>query len=94
MHGQLLRLAEMTERADIDLQVIPFGAGAHAGALGPLVILSFGEGEDVVYCETYAGDLYPEAVAWYRDVFDRLARDALGKTESAALIRTVAEELK
>lgn len=94
MRGQLLHLAEMAERSDVDLQVIPFAAGAHAGTLGPLVILGFAEGEDVVYCETYAGDLYPETVGSYDDVFNRLAQEALSNGRSVDLIRGVAEELK
>ena len=94
MRAQLRHLAQVSARPDIGLQVIPFSAGAHAGTLGPLVILGFADGEDVVYCETYAGDLYPETVAWYSDVFDRLARDALSKTKSAELLKAAAEELR
>jgi transcriptional regulator with XRE-family HTH domain len=94
MRGQLKHLTEVASRADVDLQVIPFSAGAHAGTLGPLVILGFPEGDDVVYCETYAGDLYPEAVASYSDVFNRLAQDALSTDNSVELIRNATEEIK
>ena len=94
MREQLRHLAAVGQRPHMDLQVIPYAAGAHAGSLGPLVILGFAEGEDVVYCETYAGDLYPEAVAWYSDVFDRLGQDALRRSESLDLIQRAAEELQ
>lgn len=94
MRRQLLRLVEMAARTGVDIQVIPFAAGAHAGPLGPLVILGFTEGDDVVYCETYAADLYPEAVESYGDVFDRLAQDALSIERSIKLIKHVAEEMK
>lgn len=94
MRRQLLHLADLTVRPGVDLQVIPFSAGAHAGPLGPLVILSFAEGEDVVYCETYAADLYPEAVESYGDVFNRLAQDALSIERSVKLVKRVAEEMK
>lgn len=93
MRQQLLRLIEVAERSDVDLQVIPFSAGSHAGTLGPLVILGFPEGEDVVYCETYGGDLYPEVVASYDDVLNRLAQEALSKSQSVDLIRRAVEEL-
>lgn len=93
MRDQLRHLAEVAERSDVDLQVIPFSAGSHAGFLGPLVILGFPEGEDVVYCETYGADLYPEAVASYDDVLNRLAQEALSKSQSVDLIRRAAEEL-
>lgn len=94
MRRQLLHLVEVATRPSIDFQVIPFSAGAHAGPLGPLVILSFAEGEDVVYCETYVADLYPEAVELYDDVFNQLAQDALSIERSADLVKRVAEEMK
>jgi transcriptional regulator with XRE-family HTH domain len=93
MRGQLLHLIDIASRPDVDLQVIPYSSGAHAGTLGPLVILGFPEGDDVVYCETYAGDLYPEAVVSYSDVFNRLAQDALSNDNSSELIRNAAEEI-
>lgn len=91
MRAQLHHLAAMAQRPNLDLQVIPYSAGAHVGVLGPLVILGFAEGDDVVYCETYAGDLYPESVAWYSDVFDRLSQDALSRDKSLRLILELAE---
>ncbi|WP_204301679.1 helix-turn-helix domain-containing protein [Actinoplanes campanulatus] len=92
MREQLLHLADVAQRPRVDLQVIPYSAGAHAGTLGPLVMLGFDEGDDVVYCETYAGDLYPESVAWYGDVFGRLAQDAASKSRSLDMIQSAAEE--
>jgi len=94
MRRQIHHLVDIAARPNVDLQVIPYSAGAHAGTLGPLVILGFPEGDDVVYCETYAGDLYPEAVASYGDVFNRLAQDALSADSSAELLRTAAEGMK
>jgi transcriptional regulator with XRE-family HTH domain len=91
MRHQLLHLVDVATRPNVDLQVIPHSVGAHAGILGPLVILGFAEGEDVVYCETYAGDLYPEAVASYDDVFNRLAQDAASTDRSIEMLRSAAE---
>jgi transcriptional regulator with XRE-family HTH domain len=92
MNQQRRHLAELAQRPHIDIQVIPYARGAHAGTLGPLVILGFADGDDVVYCETYGGDLYPEAVTWYGDVFNRLAQDAAGKGESLDLILDAVKE--
>ncbi|MEU6019996.1 helix-turn-helix transcriptional regulator [Micromonospora sp. NPDC047134] len=94
MRRQLLHLVDVATRSNADLQVVPYSSGAHAGTLGPLVILGFAEGEDVVYCETYAGDLYPEAVASYGDVFNRLAQDALSADRSIEMLRSAAEGMK
>ncbi|WP_327026179.1 helix-turn-helix domain-containing protein [Micromonospora sp. NBC_01739] len=94
MRRQLLHLVDVATRSNVDLQVVPYSSGAHAGTLGPLVILGFAEGEDVVYCETYAGDLYPEAVASYGDVFNRLAQDALSADRSIEMLRSAAEGMK
>ncbi|QOC92001.1 helix-turn-helix domain-containing protein [Micromonospora craniellae] len=93
MRRQLLHLVDVATRPTVDLQVIAHSTGAHAGTLGPLVILGFPEGEDVVYCETYAGDLYPEAVASYGDVFNRLAQDAASTDRSIEMLRSAAEEM-
>jgi transcriptional regulator with XRE-family HTH domain len=93
MHEQLTHLVEIAQRPRVDIQIIPYSAGAHAGTLGPLVLLGFAEGDDVIYCETYAGGLYPDSVAWYGDLFDRLAQEALSKSGSLDILRSTAEEL-
>jgi Domain of unknown function (DUF5753) len=63
MREQLRHLIDCAEQGKTTLQVVPFGAGAHAGTTGPFVILEFPEptDPDVVYVETLAGDIYLEA---------------------------------
>lgn len=58
MRNQLEFLKDLSRRDFIDIQVIPFAAGAHAGLGGPFVVLEFDgdEDEDVLYLEG-AGDL-------------------------------------
>ena len=62
IRGQLRRLAESAQRGRTTIQVVPYRAGAHAGAIGAFVILDFPEATDpaVVYVETLAGDIYLE----------------------------------
>ena len=76
MREQLQHLIDCAEQGKTTLQVVPFGAGAHAGTTGPFIILDFAEPTDpaVVYVETLAGDIYLEAptdVDRYTLAFDR-----------------------
>ena len=63
MRRQLRHLAESAQQGKTTIQVVPYRAGAHAGAIGAFVILDFPEATDpaVVYVETLAGDIYLEA---------------------------------
>jgi hypothetical protein len=65
MREQLQHLIDSAQQGKTTLQVVPFGAGAHAGTTGPFVILDLPEATDpaVVYVETLAGDIYLEAPA-------------------------------
>lgn len=96
MRKQLLHVADMASRPNIEVHVIPFRAGGHPGTLGPFSVLSFGEGQqDVVYIESLAGDLYPEhRLSWFSDVFDRISADALSLGDTVTFLREVAKELK
>jgi Domain of unknown function (DUF5753) len=54
MKAQLLYLAEVANsRPNVNLQILPFAAGAHAATSGPFVIMKFPEAPDlgVVYLE-------------------------------------------
>ncbi|MCP3798093.1 helix-turn-helix domain-containing protein [Allokutzneria sp. A3M-2-11 16] len=98
MREQLDYLVEMTAQPNIELQVLPFGVGAHAAADGPFVILGFPDPIDptVVYLDTLTSGLYlekPEEIRWYGTVFDHVRAAALGTEESVALIASRAKEL-
>jgi transcriptional regulator with XRE-family HTH domain len=98
LRGQLDRLVEVAELPHVDVQVLPFTVGAHAGTPGAFVMLSFAEPTDppVVYIETMAGDLYPERpddIEHAALVFDRLRATALSPDDSTALIHKTAREL-
>ena len=94
MREQLRHLIECAEQGKTTLQVVPFGAGAHAGTTGPFVILDFPEATDpaVVYVETLAGDIYleePLDVDRYTLAFARLLAAALHPDDSVRLVRQV-----
>jgi transcriptional regulator with XRE-family HTH domain len=98
MGEQLRHLVASAGQGKTTIQVVPFGAGAHAGTTGPFIILDFPEPTDpaVVYVETLAGDIYLEErpdVTRYTIAFDRLLAAALHPDESVRLIEQAASDL-
>ena len=72
MKAQVRHLLELSERPRIDIQILPFSAGAHAAAGVPFTILGF-DGTDaagsVVYLESHKDGYYldtDEEIARYR----------------------------
>jgi transcriptional regulator with XRE-family HTH domain len=91
MAEQLRRLAEAAGRPNVTLQVLPFGAGEHAGMDGGFTIFGFlrSADSDVVHLDNTTGDLYlenPEEIQRYNEVFEQLHTAALGADESLALV--------
>jgi transcriptional regulator with XRE-family HTH domain len=98
MREQLRHLAESAREGKTTIQVVPYRAGAHAGAIGAFVILDFADATDpaVVYVETLAGDIYLEKrpdVNRYTLAFDRLVAAALHPDDSVHLIEQAASNL-
>jgi transcriptional regulator with XRE-family HTH domain len=58
MRRQLERLKELGRREKVTIQVLPFSLGAHAGLMGPMIILQFSDpaDDDIVYIEDARGD--------------------------------------
>jgi len=84
MAAQCLRLAQLSTLPNIELRVLPFSAGLHAGVMtGPFTILSFPAPESgrpsdppTVYVEGYVGALYldqEDEVMRYDQAFDRIS---------------------
>jgi transcriptional regulator with XRE-family HTH domain len=91
MRTQLRHLAEMGQRENIILQVLPFTARAHAGLGGSFVIFEFDHPDDpdIVHTEDLSGSSYSEteqAVARFRLAWDSVVDAALSPGESADLI--------
>ncbi|MFF3767149.1 helix-turn-helix domain-containing protein [Streptomyces sp. NPDC001922] len=87
MRGQLRHLAEISERPNVRLQVMPFAFGGHAAESGAFTLLRFPESDlpDVVYLEQLTSALYldkRDEVAQYERAMERLHEDALSPAES------------
>ena len=82
MRGQLRRLIEVADLAQVTLQVVPFRSGGHTAAGGSFTILRFDAPDlpDVVYIEQLTSALYLDRhadVDDYREVMNRLGTEAL-----------------
>jgi hypothetical protein len=95
MHGQLLHLAELSERVTISIQVVPYGAGAHIGLLGAFVIAEAPEMSATVFLENAADGQTAEDTdrgAQIMASWDALRGEVLTVGASQELIVKVAEE--
>ncbi len=91
MRAQLRHLADIAERPNVTLQVVPFTNAAHVQPISPFTILEFAERDDpaIAYLEHLTGCLFVEEeaeVRRYRVVFDHLRAEALGTGQSIDLI--------
>ncbi|WP_058045850.1 helix-turn-helix domain-containing protein [Streptomyces roseifaciens] len=97
LRGQLERLVDASRETNIELQVIPFKAGAHTGLDGAYTVFHFEFGDPVVAVEPLSTSLYVEEddqVARYAVAFDRLRSHALEPDASRDFIARVAKETR
>ncbi|MBC6469552.1 helix-turn-helix domain-containing protein [Actinomadura alba] len=98
LRAQLDHLIEMARLPQVTLQVIPFSAGGHAAAGGPITILRLPEGDlpDVVYLEQLTTAVYldkPADTEHYWHVMNQLGIEAAVPGETTALLRGIREEI-
>ena len=98
MRGQLERLVDATKLANVTLQILPFGSGAHPAMAGSFSILRFGDQElpDVVYLEHLTGASYLEKrdeVERYLDIMEILCVEAERPDRTVELLERILEEL-
>lgn len=90
MHEQLAKLVEASSWPTITLQILPFGAGAHASMDSAFSIVSFQAPDgDVVYFEHPTFSVYVESrpeVARYKLVFNHLRASSLSPPDSQRLL--------
>ena len=92
MREQLDHLVRLSALPNVRLQVVPFGAGAHAGfGGGSFVVLDFAEPTDptVVFVDHLTGALYLEReveIQTYTRAFEQVSGVALDGDQSLALI--------
>ncbi|UXY27285.1 helix-turn-helix domain-containing protein [Streptomyces sp. HUAS TT20] len=95
MRGQLARLLSFVDNPRINVQVLPYSAGAHAGLTGPFDLFRFPGDPPIVYTEGYGSghpSANPDTIKDCSLRYDHLQAAALSLRESAELIRRVMEE--
>jgi transcriptional regulator with XRE-family HTH domain len=105
MAHQIERALEVGAMPNVDIQVLPFEAGAHAGADGRFIYMDFPPlpqpypettRTSVVYLDTLTFARYlekPNELALYGAAFERICSAALDTKRSAEFMRTIANGL-
>ncbi|MFD9815672.1 Scr1 family TA system antitoxin-like transcriptional regulator [Streptomyces sp. NPDC059080] len=97
MAGQLEYLLEVAASPHVDLQILPFSAGAPGAHERPFTLLAFDDSPTVLYADgPQGGKLYDSdpTVSLHLDSYDRLRAHALSPTESLALIKSLLKEYR
>ncbi|MGW1884197.1 helix-turn-helix domain-containing protein [Streptomyces sp. NPDC001970] len=92
---QLARLLSYEDDPRVNIQVLPFEAGAHAGLQGSFDLFRFASDPAIVYTEGYGTGhptANPDTVKDCSLRYDHLQAAALSLKDSAALIRRMMEE--
>jgi transcriptional regulator with XRE-family HTH domain len=95
MREQLAHLLSLEGDPRINVQVLPFSAGAHAGLQGSFNVYRFARDPAIVYTEGYGAGhptANPDTVKDCSLRYDHLRAAALSLKDSAELIRRVMEE--
>ncbi|MFE0874044.1 helix-turn-helix domain-containing protein [Streptomyces smyrnaeus] len=98
MRAQLRHLSAMSELPHVTVQIMPFSAGGHAAAGGPVTLLRLPESElpDIVYLEQLHSATYLEDdadIEAYRRVTDRLVTRSMPPSQTREMLRQIADEL-
>lgn len=95
MAGQLRHISSLAQCGRVQVQVLPFSAGAHPLMHNLMKLMRFADGPDEAYFEVlYSGALIddPALVRRYRDAYDLARAAALPLQASLQLVESVAEE--
>ncbi|MEV0171189.1 helix-turn-helix transcriptional regulator [Streptomyces sp. NPDC050803] len=95
MRGQLTHLLSFEKHPRINVQVLPYSAGAHAGLTGSFTLFRFASDPSIVYTEGYGSGhptANPDTVKDCSLRYDHLRAAALSIRDSAELIRSVMED--
>ncbi|MEW1642030.1 helix-turn-helix transcriptional regulator [Streptomyces sp. NPDC091219] len=95
MKNQLARLLTYEDNPRVNIQILPFVAGAHAGLTGSFDLYRFPSDPPIVYTESYGSGhptANPDTVNDCSLRYDHLQAAALSIRDSAELIRRVMEE--
>ncbi|MFC4561317.1 helix-turn-helix domain-containing protein [Nocardiopsis mangrovi] len=92
MREQWQHLIDVSRRPNIDIQVLRFEDGAHAGVAGQFVALDFSGLDQVVYIETERDGFYlesPDQVERYTLVFEKVLATAASIEKSVEFLETL-----
>ncbi|MFI6049607.1 helix-turn-helix domain-containing protein [Streptomyces violascens] len=95
MRNQLAHLLDLGTREWVNLQILPFEVGAHAGLMGGFNLLRFEDDPEIVYTEDFVqGHMTANPTAFKEGSlrYDHLQAAALSVEDSTALIARVMEE--
>ncbi len=95
MHDQLIYLADLANRPNISIHVVPSGVGAHAGLSGDISLASGDGSPDVLHTDAVPEGHTTETRSLVRRAavtFERVRRDALPCSQSRDLILRTADE--
>ncbi|MET9884890.1 helix-turn-helix transcriptional regulator [Streptomyces sp. NPDC006430] len=95
MRNQLAHLLSLQGQQWLEIQVLPFKAGQHAGMMGSFTVLRFDDDPDIHYSESYdSGHMTanPQVIKERSVGYARLQAEALSPRASAELIARVMEE--
>jgi transcriptional regulator with XRE-family HTH domain len=97
LRGQLERLVEATELANVTVQVLPFRVGGHAAEGGAFTVLRFAEPDlpDVVYVEQLTSALYLDKlddVDAYVAVMNRLDVESAPPHQTVEILNGILKE--
>jgi hypothetical protein len=96
MHRQLAHLAELGQRKNVGVQVVPAGHGCNAGHVGALTIASLPGAPDVLLTEAAVRDMTtddPAELLQAHWIFDRVRLDALNQAQSLEFITELADQI-
>ena len=99
LRRQLAKLAEDSRRPGLELRILPFSAGAHAGQGESFLVLEFAAGTrgPIVHSEGLRGGLFrvkPNDVQVYRDALADVRERALSAEDSRTVIAEREEALR
>ncbi|NEB02579.1 helix-turn-helix transcriptional regulator [Streptomyces sp. SID13726] len=95
MRGQLAHLLAFEDNPRINVQVLPFSVGSHAGLQGSFTLFRFSSDPTIVYTEGYSSGhptANPDSVKDCSLRYDHLRAAALSLKDSAELMRRVMED--
>ena len=100
MSEQLGKLAEISQRANVTLQILPL-ASFHPISTGAFALFRFNQihgviAPDVVYLENMTDSLYIEdeiETYYYQRAFDHISQNSLGPDQSRELILQIRNDV-